>query len=303
MIRPLHLRRSWLFVGATNEDDIHASLSSDADVCILEFEDFCLPSNRPKGRKMLPEILKAWNKLGKVAGVRINPLESKDGLKDLQAAICKDLNIILLPKVEKKKQVETFVKEKNKHELKNNIKKNTIEFFPNIESSLGMENLKDILNSRNVKGALVASEDMALSLDLLDVKKNEMLDFIRKRFHLACKAYGKLTIDMPNTWGNVNDLKKELIHIKKLGILAKSTVKASHCKIINTFLTPTKLEVANSINIITRFKKALNENKSQILYKEHYLELPVFEKANRLLARYKSFIEYDKKIIKLKKNM
>ena len=105
MIRPLHLRRSWLFVGATNEDDIHASLISDADVCILEFEDFCLPENRPKGRKMLPEILKAWNKLGKVAGVRINPLESRDGLKDLQAAICKDLNIILLPKVERKKQV------------------------------------------------------------------------------------------------------------------------------------------------------------------------------------------------------
>ena len=43
MIRPLHLRRSWLFVGATNEDDIHASFESEADVCILEFEDFCLP--------------------------------------------------------------------------------------------------------------------------------------------------------------------------------------------------------------------------------------------------------------------
>ena len=130
---------------------------------------------------------------------------------------------------------------------------------------------------------------------MADVKKNEMLDFIRKRFHLACKAYGKLTVDMPNTWGSVNDLKKELIHIKKLGILAKSTVKASHCKIINTILTPTKLEVSRSINIITRFKKALDKNKSQILYKGHYLELPAFEKANRLLARYKSFIEYDKK--------
>ena len=95
--------------------------------------------------------------------------------------------------------------------------------------------------------------------------------FYKKSFHLACKAYGKLTIDMPNTWGSVNDLKKELIHIKKLGILAKSTVKASHCKIINTILTPTKLEVSRSINIITRFKKALDKNKSQILYKGHYL--------------------------------
>ena len=52
-IRPIHLRRSWLFVGATNEKDIQASFQSEADVCILDFEDFCSPKDRPKGRKLL----------------------------------------------------------------------------------------------------------------------------------------------------------------------------------------------------------------------------------------------------------
>ena len=61
-IRPLQLRRSWLFVGATNEKDIQASYQSEADVCILEFEDFCSPKDRPKGRKNLPSILKKWKK-------------------------------------------------------------------------------------------------------------------------------------------------------------------------------------------------------------------------------------------------
>ena len=49
-IRPIQLRRSWLFVGATNEKDRQASFQSEADVCILEFEDFC-SQDRPKGRK------------------------------------------------------------------------------------------------------------------------------------------------------------------------------------------------------------------------------------------------------------
>ena len=57
-IRPIQLRRSWLFVGATNEKDIQASFQSEADVCILEFEDFCSPKDRPKARKLLPNILK-----------------------------------------------------------------------------------------------------------------------------------------------------------------------------------------------------------------------------------------------------
>ena len=156
MLRPLHLRRSWLFVGAANEEDIHASFNSKADVCILEFEDFCLPKNREKGRKMLPEILETWHKLGKVTAVRINPLETKDGRKDLEAAICKSLNVILLPKVKNKKQVDILVREKKKYELKKNIKHNNIEFIPNIESALGIENLNYILMSKHVNGAMVA---------------------------------------------------------------------------------------------------------------------------------------------------
>ena len=48
MLRPLHLRRSWLFVGAANEEDIHACFNSKEDVCILEFEDYCIHKNREK---------------------------------------------------------------------------------------------------------------------------------------------------------------------------------------------------------------------------------------------------------------
>ena len=42
-IRPTHLRRSWLFVGAANDAHIEEASLSEADVCIQEFEDFCVP--------------------------------------------------------------------------------------------------------------------------------------------------------------------------------------------------------------------------------------------------------------------
>ena len=114
-LRPLHLRRSWLFVGATNENDIKDSYKSEADVCILEFEDFCSPKDRPLGRKNLPKVLENWKKRGKVTAVRINPLDTSDGLKDLDVAISKNLDVILLPKVNNKKQIEIFLKKKKIH--------------------------------------------------------------------------------------------------------------------------------------------------------------------------------------------
>ena len=65
-----------------------------------------------------------------------------------------------------KKQIDLFIKKKREIEIKKNIKNNAIEFIPNIETALGLENIKDILNSKQVKGALVAAEDMAASLGL-----------------------------------------------------------------------------------------------------------------------------------------
>ena len=294
MLRPLHLRRSWLFVGATNEADIDASFESEADVCILDFEDFCLPENRPKGRKMLKEILEAWNKLGKVSAVRINPLETEDGRKDLKAALCQNLNIILLPKVINKRQVDYYLKEKKKYALKKNLKYNNIEFVPNIETALGIENLNTILISKSINGAVVASEDMALSLGLQNLVHNQMLDFVRKRFHLSCKAHNKLSIDMPYTGGNMLELKNEIKHIKSLGMSAKSAIYANHCSIINKLLTPTKAEFLNALKIIENFKKAIEKKNTQVYYKNRYLELPAFNNAKNIIKRYESFLEFEK---------
>ena len=293
-LRPLHLRRSWLFVGANNKNDIKDSYKSEADVCILEFEDFCSPKDRPLGRKNLPKILEKWKKKGKVTAVRINPLDTNDGLEDLNAAISKNLDVILLPKVNNKKQIEFFLEKKRYIENKKNIKKNRIEFIPNIETAEGLENIKDIINFEQVKGALVASEDMSISLGLLESKNNDMLNFVRKRFHLACSAYKKYSIDMPFTWNNNNELKKELKYIKSLGILAKSSINASHCNIINKALTPTLKEANEASKIIKQFNKILSIGKRQIFFKNHYLELPAYNSASKTLNRYNEFIKYNK---------
>ena len=39
-IRPIHLRRSWLFVGAATENHIDEANESSADVCIQELKTF-----------------------------------------------------------------------------------------------------------------------------------------------------------------------------------------------------------------------------------------------------------------------
>ena len=55
--RPIHLRRSWLFIGSATENQIDEANESSSDVCIQEFEDFCVTELREFARKIMPEVI------------------------------------------------------------------------------------------------------------------------------------------------------------------------------------------------------------------------------------------------------
>ena len=104
-MRPPALRRTWLFVGGADEAQLNDAMSSDADVVILELEDFTPPDARPAARERAPALFEAWRAAGMIAGVRVNPLETEDGLADLEAVMHGRPDIVLLPKVAEPHQV------------------------------------------------------------------------------------------------------------------------------------------------------------------------------------------------------
>ena len=101
---------------------------------------------------------------------------------------------------------------------------------------------------------MVAAEDMRTSLGLHDSKSNDMLNFVRKRFHIACKAYNKFSIDMPYTWNNKKELIQEVKYTKSLGI-QKEPVFSSHCSTINKILTPSLKEIIMQKKLLKNLKK------------------------------------------------
>jgi len=185
-LRPIHLRRSWLFVGAATENHIDEANKSPADVCIQEFEDFCVPERREFARKIMPEVIATWKKSGKVAAVRINPLEDPDGIKDLRAAISANVDTVLLPKANYSYQIDKLIKCINNLEKEFGKEINSTEIVPNIEQAIGLENALSILEKKpRVVASLVASEDMSVSLKSPRNKNSKILNYVRERFHVA----------------------------------------------------------------------------------------------------------------------
>ena len=255
-MRPMQLRRSWLFVGAADKNAILTSYDSGADVCIQEFEDFCLPELRREARLMMPDVLSDWRARKIVATVRINPLEDPDGLRDLDAAMRAGADAILLPKANTKEQIALLQKHINEMEKQCGKTVSSTKIIPNIEQARGLMNATDILSSSTqIAGALVASEDMVVSLNAPRKKNSEILNHVRRVFHIACCSVGITSIDMPYTFTDDEGVRQQTMLAKDIGMLAKSTVNASHCKIINEILTPNERDVENAVEMCLHLKK------------------------------------------------
>lgn len=288
-MRPMQLRRSWLFVGAADKNAILTSYDSGADVCIQEFEDFCLPELRREARLMMPDVLSDWRARKIVATVRINPLEDPDGLRDLDAAMRAGADAILLPKANTKEQIVLLQKHINEMEKQCGKTVSSTNIIPNIEQARGLMNATDILSSSTqIAGALVASEDMVVSLNAPRKKNSEILNHVRRVFHIACCSVGITSIDMPYTFTDDEGVRQQTMLAKDIGMLAKSTVNASHCKIINEILTPNERDVENAVEIVSAFEKGRGSGEGQVIHKGTKIEVPIYLNAKQIIERFEA---------------
>ena len=288
-MRPMQLRRSWLFVGAADKNAIFTSYDSGADVCIQEFEDFCLPELRHEARLMMPDVLSDWRARKIVATVRINPLEDPDGLRDLDAAMRAGADAILLPKANTTEQIALLQKHINEMEKQCGKTVSSTKIIPNIEQARGLMNATDILSSSTqIAGALVASEDMVVSLNAPRKKNSEILNHVRRVFHIACCSVGITSIDMPYTFTDDEGVRQQTMLAKDIGMLAKSTVNASHCKIINEILTPNERDVANAVGIVSAFEKGRGSGEGQVIHTGTKIEVPIYLNAKQIIERFEA---------------
>ena len=71
---------------------------------------------------------------------------------------------------------------------------------------------------------------------------------------------------MPYTFTDDEGVRQQTMLAKDIGMLAKSTVNASHCKIINEILTPNERDVENAVEIVSAFEKGRGSGEGQVIH-------------------------------------
>ena len=267
-------RRTWLFVPGADASAHEAAARSGADVLIQELEDFTPPERRPEARARALSLYDAWRRSGKVAAVRVNPLETC-GREDLAAVLKGRPDVVLMSKVVSPEQVRALAALTKDEEL-----------VPNVETAAGLVRACEIGRAHpRVTAMLVASEDMVADLGAERSRRGEELAYARERFLVECRAAGVEAIDCPYTFSDLRGAVAEAKVAKRLGYRMKSLVVPGHANALNAVFTISAAELKKARKIVAAFEAARAAGKDRVRVDGWLVELPVYTAAKRLLAR------------------
>ncbi len=263
--------RSLLFVPGSRPDRFSKALNAGADLTCIDLEDAVAPQDKASARHAATTFLDATDQL---CGVRINAVETRTGLDDLQALVHAETKpqFVMLPKIEKLEFVE----------LVSQWLGNTIPLVPIIESARGLLAAATVFSHPQVKIALFGGADY--SADVGCDLSWEGLYAARTTLLNAAASHQVTLFDVP--YIDVKDLAglaDELQRCKALGMRARSAIHPTQIEVIHQALAPSPAEVEEAQNVVQAFATAKG---GAALLNGKLIELPVLKAAQRTLDRF-----------------
>src|ERR1700676_415915 len=183
--------RSWLFTPATRPERFAKASQAGADVAILDLEDAVAPKDKAEARTTALDYLAGNPSDGALHALRINGLDTRAGISDLDALLGSRAapDFLVLPKTETAGHLEILDR------LLTAAGKAT-RLIGLIESARGLAAVEAIAAATpRLAGLMLGAADMAA--DLGSATAWAPLAFARGRLIAACALAGVTPIDAP----------------------------------------------------------------------------------------------------------
>ena len=272
----IHPRRSLLFVPGLRPDRFAKALESGADIVCVDIEDAVPLARKDEARALTFPLFGEVGPSHVETMVRINPLSTPEGLKDILALrdCTAPPKALMLAKPGSAAEIRLY------DELLQGSCAG-IRFHVIIESTDGLANVMDIANaSTRIDSLLFGAVDM--SADLRAEKTWEALLYARSRVVHAAARYGLDLLDVP--WLNLDDqdgLKIEAEMSSALGFTGKASIHPKQIPVINDVFSPSPDLVTRARRILAEFEQ---DTTGLVVVDGELIERPVVRSMLRVLA-------------------
>lgn len=227
------------------------------DSIMLDLEDSVTMAEKDTARLLVHNALKSIDYGDTEMVVRINPLNTPYGKKDIEAVVKAGVDVIRMPKTETAEEVIEVEREIERVEKEIGCLGRT-KIMAAIESTLGIVNAYAIATaSPRMMGIALGAEDYSANLKTQRTPGGDELRLARETIVVAARAAGIDALD--TVYSNLNDMetfRKEVEFIKTLGFDGKSIINPRQIEVVNDVFAPKEKEIEKSRTILAAIKEA-----------------------------------------------
>lgn len=273
-----------MFVPGNNPGMMADAYIYGPDSIMLDLEDSVTIAEKDTARLLVHNALKTIDYGDTEMVVRINPLNTPYGKKDIEAVVKAGVHVIRMPKTETAEEVIEVEREIEKVEKEIGCLGRT-QIMAAIESALGVVNAYAIATaSKRMMGIALGAEDYSANLKTQRTPEGSELLLARETIVVAARAAGIDALD--TVYSNLNDMetfRKEVETIKKLGFDGKSIINPRQIEVVNEVFAPKEKEIQKSLTILAAIKEAEKKGSGVIAVNGKMVDRPVVIRAQRTI--------------------
>ena len=273
-----------MFVPGNNPGMMQDAFIYGPDSIMLDLEDSVTMAEKDAARLLVHNALKTIDYGNTEMVVRINPLNTAYGKKDVEAVVKAGVHVIRMPKTETAEEVREVEREIERVEKEIGCLGRT-KIMAAIESTLGIVNAYEIaVASERMMGIALGAEDYCANLKTQRSPEGTELLFSRQQIVVAARAAGIDALD--TVYSNLNDMetfRKEVELIKQLGFDGKSIINPRQIEIVNEVFAPTEKAIEKAKTIIAAIKEAEKRGSGVIAVNGKMVDRPVVIRAQRTI--------------------
>lgn len=254
------------------------------DSIMLDLEDSVTMAEKDTARLLVYNALNSVNYGDTEMVVRINPLNTPYGKKDIEAVVKAGVHVIRMPKTETAEEVVEVEREIERVEKEIGCLGRT-KIMAAIESTLGVVNAYAIATaSSRMMGIALGAEDYCANLKAQRTPGGDELRLARETIVVAARAAGIDALD--TVYSNLNDMetfRQEVEYIHRLGFDGKSIINPRQIEVVNEVFAPTEKAIEKARTIIAAIKEAEKKGSGVIAVNGKMVDRPVVIRAQRTI--------------------
>lgn len=289
-----HLRRSVLYVPASNEKAMRKCASLACDAVIFDLEDAVAPEEKPAARERLRAFLASEERPRMEVAVRINALSSEWGTEDMLAARAMRPDAILLPKVDGPKDVLEA-----DAALDETDAPRSLALWAMIETPRSILNLGPIAElgrdpAARLSCLVAGTNDLAKDTGIaLTPDRRYLVPFLLQMV-MAARAGDLCAIDgVSNDFRDLEAFERSCAEARAMGFDGKTLIHPAQIGPANAVFAPSAEALAQAEAVVEAFDRPENRGRGVISLDGRMVERLHLEMARRIIARAHTIREKD----------